>query len=99
MNEAIKLEYFCLVVAEPIYEEMKELQEAHISWRSFEEALREAYGYKELKGQSLHKFNQWVSSMKTHQSAMDAFVEFECRFAQLTELDQRLVGWIKFCCS
>ena len=30
--------------------------------------------------------------MKTHQSAMDAFLEFECRFAQLTGLDQRLVG-------
>ena len=48
--------------------------------------------YKEPKRCSLYEFNQWVSSMKTHHSAMHAFVEFECRFAQLSELDQRLVG-------
>ena len=48
--------------------------------------------YKEPKRCSLYEFNQWVSSMKTHHSAMHAFVEFECRFAQLSERDQRLVG-------
>ena len=46
VNKAIKLKYFCLVVDEMIYEEMKELQEAHISWGSFKEALRETYDYK-----------------------------------------------------
>ena len=35
VNEAMRLEYFCRVMAEPIYEEMKELQEAHDSWVSF----------------------------------------------------------------
>ena len=33
--------------------------------------------------------------MKTHQSAMHAFVEFECHFAQLSERDQGLVGVAK----
>ena len=92
VNEALRLEYFCQVVAEPIYKEMKKHQEAHDSWVSFEEALREAYGYKEQKGRGLYEFDQWISSKKTHQTAMDAFVEFESRFAQLTERDQRLVG-------
>ena len=52
----------------------------------------EAYRYKEPKRCKLYEFDQWVSSLKTHQSAMHAFVEFECRFAQLSERDQRLVG-------
>ena len=39
VNEALRLEYFCRVVAEPIYEETKEHQEAHDSWVSFEAAL------------------------------------------------------------
>ena len=80
------------MVAEPIYEEMKELQKAHDSWVSFEEALREAYGHEEPKGRGLYEFDQWVSSTKTHQSAMHAFIEFECRFAQLSERGQGLVG-------
>ena len=52
----------------------------------------EAYRYKEPKRCKLYEFDQWLSSLKTHQSAMHAFVEFECRFAQLSERDQRLVG-------
>ena len=56
-----------------------------------EEYLLEVYRYEKLRGRGPHEFYQWVSSMKTHQSAMDAFVEFECRFAHLTELDRRLV--------
>ena len=40
----MRLENIPWVVVEPIYEEMKELREAHDSWVSFEEALREAYG-------------------------------------------------------
>ena len=57
-----------------------------------EEYLLEAYGYKEPKGQSLYKFDESVSSTKTHHSVMHAFVEFECLFAQLSERDQGLVG-------
>ena len=57
-----------------------------------EEYLLEAYAYEKPKGRGRHEFYQWVSSMKTHHSAMHAFVEFECRFAHLTELDRRLVG-------
>ena len=87
----MRLKYFCKVVAEPIYEEMKELQKAHNSWLSFKEALREAYGHEEPKGRGLYEFDQWVSSRKTHQSAMHAFVEFEYRFAQLSDRDRRLV--------
>ena len=36
------------------------------------------------------------SSTKAHQSAMHAFVEFECHFAQLSERDQGLAGANKF---
>jgi hypothetical protein len=51
-----------------------------------------AYRYKELKRCNLYEFDQWVSSLKTHQNVMHAFVEFKCRFAQLSEQDQRLAG-------
>ena len=84
VNESMRLEYFCRVVSEMIYEEMKELQVAHNSWGSFQETLGEAC--------SLYEFNQWVSSLKTHQSVMHAFIEFESLFAKLSEWDQRLVG-------
>ena len=47
VNEAMRLEYFFRVVVETIYEEMKELQDAHDSWGSFQETLREAYRYKD----------------------------------------------------
>ena len=76
VNEAMRLDYFCRVVVEPIYKEVKEPREAHDSWLILKEALLEAYGYERPKGQSLYKFDQWMSSMKTHRSAMDAFVEF-----------------------
>ena len=56
------------------------------------ESLINKTSYKTVEGQSLYKFNQLVSSMKTHQSAMHAFVEFECHFAKLSKRDQRLVG-------
>ena len=57
-----------------------------------EEYLFEAYRYEKPKRRDRHEFFQWVASMKTHQSAMDAFLKFECRFAQLTDLDRKLVG-------
>ena len=52
----------------------------------------EAYRYEKPKGRGRHEFYQWVSSMKTHHSAMHAFIEFECLFAQLMKLDRRLMG-------
>ena len=92
VEEAMRLEYFCRVVAEPIFEEIKEIQKTHDSWVSFKEALRESYGYKGPKGRGLYEFHKWVSSRKTHRSAMHAFVEFEYCFAQLSDRDRRLVG-------
>jgi hypothetical protein len=41
----LRLEYFCRVVADPIHAKVKELQNAHGSWESFEGALLEACGY------------------------------------------------------
>ena len=76
VEEAMRLEYFCRVVAEPIFEEIKEIQKTHDSWVSFKEALRESYGYEGPKGRGLYKLHGWVSSRKTHQSATHAFVEF-----------------------
>ena len=56
------------------------------------EASLEAYGCKKPKGRSQHEFDQWVASVKAHRSAMEAFQEFECRFAQFSERDWRSVG-------
>ena len=72
--------------------EVKKLQEAHDSWESFEEALLEKYEYEEQKGGGFCKFNVWLVSTKTHQSATDMFLEFEHRFAQLSRQHQTLVG-------
>ena len=92
VDKAMRLEYFCRVVAQPIFKNVKELLEAHDSWVTFEKALLEAYGYEKPKGRGLYEFYQWVSLMKTHQSVMDAFVEFECRFAHGAERYRILVG-------
>ena len=59
---------------------------------SYEEALLEAYGYEKPKGRGRRESDQWVASVKTHQSAMQAFQEFEHHFAQLSEREQQLVG-------
>ena len=72
----MRLKYFCLVVAVRMHGELKELREAHNSWEAFEEAPLEAYGYIP-KGQDQHEFDQWVSSVKTHRGATNAFLEFE----------------------
>ena len=91
-DEATRLEYFCRVVAVPIHKEVKELREAHDSWVSFEEALLEACGYEKPEGRGRCEFDQWVASAKTRQRAMQAFLEFEHHFAQLSGRDQILVG-------
>ena len=54
--------------------------------------LLEKYDYEEPKGQGRCELDIWVASTKTHQSARREFLEFEHHFAQLSRLDQRLVG-------
>ena len=49
VDEAMRLEYFRRVAAVSVHKEVKELQEAHESWESFEGALMEAYGYAKPK--------------------------------------------------
>ena len=58
----------------PIYEEVKKLQESHDSWGFIKKALLEKYDYEESKGQGKGVFDQWVTSSKTHQSAMHTFL-------------------------
>ena len=54
--------------------------------------LREAYDYKRRKGRGQGEFEQWVASAKIHQTATQAFLEFERHFAQLSKREKRLVG-------
>ena len=44
VDEALRLEFFCRVVAVRMHGEVKELREAHVSWEAFEEALLQTYG-------------------------------------------------------
>ena len=92
VDEAMRREYFFRVVAQPILKDVKKLLEAHDSWVTFEKALLEAYVYKRPKGRDRRDFDEWVASTKTHQGAMQAFLDFESRFSQLSEREQRLVG-------
>ena len=55
VDEAMRREYFCRVVDQPIFKAMKELLEAHDSWVTFEKALLEAYGYERSKGKDGHR--------------------------------------------
>ena len=50
VDQRMRLEYFCRVVAEPIFKEVTDLQEAHDSCVSFEKALLEEYGYERPTG-------------------------------------------------
>mgnify|MGYP000167333026 CR=1 FL=1 len=84
-DEAMRLEYFCQLVAVSMYEELKELQEPHESLESFEGALLGAYRYAKLEHRGRHDFDRWVASVKAHRNAMESFQEFERRFAQLSE--------------
>ena len=80
VNEAMKLNFFCQVVVVPMHEEVENLQEAHDSWESFEEALLEKYDYEETRERSRYKFDLWVACFKTHQSSTHEFLAFEYRF-------------------
>ena len=75
-----------------MYEEVKKLQESHGSWGSIKKALLEKFDYEESKGRNKGVFDQWVTSLKIHQSAMHTFLDFVCHFAQLLKRNQRLVG-------
>ena len=81
VDEAMRMEYFCQVVSQPILKDVKGLLEAHYLWVTFKEALLEAYGYKRPKGRGQSNFDQRVSSVKTHHTAMQAFLDFEHQFA------------------
>ena len=95
VNDALMLEFFCRIAAPRIYTKVKELREAYSSWGTFKEALLRAYG-EPLRSQNRCDFDRWVASAKTHRGAMNAFLQFEQRFARLPEREQRLVGAEKF---
>ena len=86
---------FNRVATDELQERIQVIQQQNPTWGSFEEALREAYDYERPKGRVRRKFDQWVASTKIHQSATQAFLEFEDRFAQLSEREQGLVGMDK----
>ena len=91
VDEALRLDFFCRVVAVQMHSEVRELRKAHNLWEAFEEALLEAYRGERPKGQVRHNFDQSVGSAKTHR-AMKAFLEFERRLARLPKREQRMVG-------
>ena len=43
INDALRLEFFCQIATRRIYAKVKEIEEAHSSWETFEEALWRAY--------------------------------------------------------
>jgi hypothetical protein len=73
VKAALRLEYFCRVVADPIYAEVEELRNAHGSWESFEGALLEACRYAKPEGSGRREFDRWVASARRHRNVMDAF--------------------------
>ena len=99
VNEAMKLEYFCWVVAEPIHKEVKELREAHDSWVTFEEALLEAYSYARPKGRGWREFDQWVTSAKTHQRGTQGFLDFVVFLLNSRSGSKDWWGWGRYSCS
>ena len=90
--EGLQVISFNRVATDELQERIHKIQQQNSTWGSFEEALREAYDYKRSKGQDRREFDEWVASEKTHQSATQAFLEFEHRSARLSEREQRLVG-------
>jgi hypothetical protein len=73
VEDALRLEYFCRVVADSINLEVKELRNTHGSWESFEGALLEACGYAKSEVRGQREFDRWVVSARCHQNVMDAF--------------------------
>jgi hypothetical protein len=58
VEDALRLEYFCRVVAGPMYVAVKELRNANGSWESFEGALLEAFRYAEPEGRDQREFDR-----------------------------------------
>ena len=92
ISERLQVISFNRVATDELQESIHKIRQQNPTWGSFEEALREAYDYERPKGRHRREFDEWVASEKTHQSATQAFLEFEHRFARLSEREQRLVG-------
>jgi hypothetical protein len=58
VENTLRLEYFCRVVADPIHAEIMELRNAHGSWESFEGALLEACGHAKPEGRGRWEFDR-----------------------------------------
>ena len=99
VDEAMRLEYFCRVVAELIYEEIKELREAHDSWVTFKKALLEVYIYERPKGRGWREFDQWVTSAKTHQRGTQGFLDFVVFLLNSRSGSKDWWGWGRYSCS
>ena len=90
--EGLQVISFSRVASDELQERIHKIQQQNSTWESFEEALREAYDYERWTGRDRREFDEWVASEKTHRSATQAFLEFEHRFARLSERERRLVG-------
>ena len=91
ISERLQVISFNRVAMDELQESIHKIRQQNPTWGSFEEALREAYDYERPKEQDRREFDEWVTSENTHQSATQAFLEFEHRFARLLERE-RLVG-------
>ena len=85
ISERLQVISFNRVATDELQQSIHGIQQQNPMWGSFEEALREAYDYERLKGQGPNEFEQRVASTMIHQSATQAFLDFECRFLQLPE--------------
>ena len=92
ISKRLEVRSFNRVATDELQERIHGIQQQNPIWGSFEEALQEAYDYKRPKGRIQREFDQWVASAKIHQSATQAFLEFERCFPQLSERVQGLVG-------
>ena len=88
ISERLQVISFNRVAMDELQESIHGIRQQNPTWGSFEEALRDTYDYKRPKGRGWDEFQQWVASAKIHQSATQAFLEFERRFAQLSEREQ-----------
>ena len=84
ISERLQVISFNRVAMDELQESIHKIWQQNPTWGSFEEALREAYDYEGPKGRDRRECDEWVASEKTHQSATQAFLEFEHRFARLS---------------
>ena len=88
ISERLQVISFNQVATDELQESNHGIRQQNPTWGSFEEALHAAYDYERPKGRAQREFNQWVASEKIHQSATQEFLDFECRFAQLSKREQ-----------